>query len=220
MNMDIKQWINDIVEKLKNTFQDRLIFIGIQGSYNRGEETPESDIDLVVILDKLKFNDLKTYRYIIDSMSYKEKACGFISGKYELKKWSKSDLFQFFYDTKPLLGRLDSIIETPQREDIKKSIKIGAENIYHAAVHSFVHSNNYNEDLISLYKMTFFVLQAKYFIKENKYISTKKQLLTVVYGIDKEILNICINKQDIANCTKEEIEELYNKLIIWSAGNI
>ena len=215
--MDIDNWLNIIIQQLKENFSDKLLFIGLQGSYNRGEATADSDIDLVVILDKLDFESLKIYRSIIGTMPNKDKACGFISGKNELQKWSKSDLFQFYYDTTPLLGNLENIIQLPQKEDIKILIKISAENIYHSAVHSFVHSNSYTQDLKNLYKMTFFILQAKYFVETNNYIPTKKQLLNRLSGFDREILNVCINKDNISNM---DSEILYKNLITWSVDNI
>jgi len=218
--ININQWLEIILKKLEKTFRDRLVFVGLQGSYNRGEATSDSDIDLIVILDNVNFNDLKMYKKIIDEMPDKDKACGFISGKDELKKWTKSDLFQFFYDTKPLLGNLAEIIKAPSIEDIQKSIKVSCENIYHLATHSFLHSNNISEDLKNLYKMAFFVLQAKYFLKTNEYIPTKKQLEKFLTNTDKEILNICINKKEIDDKNSEEKEELYNKIIKWSCTNI
>lgn len=214
MEFNIDNWIRVIVEKLKDEFDFRLLFVGLQGSYNRGEATDKSDIDLVVILDKLTFQDLKTYRSIIDGMSYREKACGFISGREELQNWSKSDLFQFFYDTRPLVGKLDDIIQPPSRANIKNSIKVSSENLYHSAIHSFVHSNNYADDLQNLYKMTFFILQAEYFVKNNIYISTKAELYENLDGLDKEILEICINK----NINKSE--NLYEQLIRWCKAKI
>ena len=197
MKINIDEWLNLAIEKLQKVFREKLLFVGLQGSYNRGEATPESDIDLVVILDKLSFEDLKEYRKIINEMPNKELACGFISGKNKLQNWSKADLFQFFYDTKPLIGNLENIIQPPIIEDIKKSIKTSSETLYHAAVHSFVHSTNYMEDLQSLYKMTFFILQAKYFVETNIYIKTKKELAECLNNADREILDICINKKQI-----------------------
>jgi len=218
--MNIEIWLNNIIKKLKEQFSDKLLFVGLQGSYNRGEADDESDIDIVVILDELGFEELKIYRSIINSMPLKNKACGFISGKSELKKWSKPDLFQFFYDTKPLYKNLSDITEPPKKGDIKISVKISSENLYHASVHSFMHSNDYKEDLKNLYKTTFFILQSKYFIETGKYIPTKKQLLEFLEGEDKEILNICINKKDIASMKPENIDNLYSKLIRWSSSNI
>ena len=220
MNLYINNWLNTALEKLQEKFAENLLFVGLQGSHNRGEATETSDIDLVVILEKLTFNDLKAYRLIIDNMPSKEKACGFISGKDELQNWSKTDMFQFYYDTKSLYGNLGDIIQPPIIDEIKQSIKISSENLYHSAVHSFVHSNNYLEDLKNLYKMTFFILQAKYFVETNQYIPTKKQLVEYLNGTEKEILNICINNKNIDNNNQAEIEILYWNLINWCSDNI
>ena len=220
MSFDVDIWLDTTIEKLQEKFSQNLLFVGLQGSYNRGEATDSSDIDLIVILENLTFEDLKRYRLIIDSLSHKEKACGFISGKNELQKWSKADMFQFYYDTKSLYGKLEDIIQPPSLDEIKQSIKISSENLYHATVHSFVHSNNYVEDLQNLYKMTFFIFQAKYFVQTNNYIPTKKQLVEQLNETEKEILNICINKENILNYSQSEIETFYCKLIEWCSSNI
>ena len=107
MSFDVDIWLDTTIEKLQEKFSQNLLFVGLQGSYNRGEATDFSDIDLIVILENLTFEDLKRYRLIIDSLPHKEKACGFISGKNELQKWSKADMFQFYYDTKSLYGKLE-----------------------------------------------------------------------------------------------------------------
>ena len=52
---DINTWLNIVIKKLQNEFEQRLLFVGLQGSYNRGEATQNSDIDLVVILENLSF---------------------------------------------------------------------------------------------------------------------------------------------------------------------
>ena len=217
---DINVWLDIIIKKLQNEFEQRLLFVGLQGSYNRGEATPNSDIDIVVILDNLSFEDLKRYHSIIDSMPDKDKSCGFISGREELQNWSKSDLFQFFYDTKSLIGNLQDLIHAPTIEDAKQAVKIGSENLYHTSVHSFIHSNNRAEDLKNLYKGVFFILQAKYFIETKKYIPTKNELSELLNRIDRDILNICINRNNINEKATIELENLYKMLIQWSSDNI
>ena len=172
--------------------------------------TPLANLNIKYKLFAMLDDDL-----IIDSIPYKEKACGLISGKNELQKWSKTDLFQFCYDTKSLYGKLEDIIQPPSLDEIKQSVKTSSENLYHATIHNFVHSNNYVEDLQNLYKMTFFILQAKYFVQTNIYVPTKKQLVDLLNGTEKEILNICINKENILNYSQSELETLYCKLIKW-----
>ncbi|WP_343253381.1 nucleotidyltransferase domain-containing protein, partial [Ligaoa zhengdingensis] len=82
INYDL--WIKEIMGKIMNCFGSRVHFVGIQGSYRRGEATEQSDIDLVFILDSLGMEDLAEYRAIVQSMPHAEKACGFVSGRAEL----------------------------------------------------------------------------------------------------------------------------------------
>ncbi len=220
MDFNINNWLDEIIKQLKAKFADNLLFIGLQGSYNRGEATKDSDIDLIVILEKLDFEDLRLYKNIIENMHFKEKSCGFISGKKEIQNWSKHDLFQFYYDTKPLYGDLNEFMAPPKADDVKKSIKMSSENLYHSAVHSFLHSQNPKDILAELYKMTFFILQAKYFVETNTYIPTKKGLACRLEGRDKDILETCLNKQEIQNKDDKQIEDLYCKLIEWCRKNI
>ena len=50
MNFDINIWMKRYLDELKSLFGSRLMFVGLQGSYGRGEATDNSDIDAVVIL--------------------------------------------------------------------------------------------------------------------------------------------------------------------------
>ncbi len=208
---NLKDWLAEIVGKIRGRFGKRVVFIGLQGSYKRGEATDTSDVDVVVILDELRIEDLKAYREIVRSMPDYEKACGFISGRAELQNWSKSDLFQFYFETESLYGDLTELIAPPEKDDIRRTVKLSAEALYHAACHSFVFDENPAETLSSLYKMTFFILQAEYYLKNNVYISTKKELLTSLTGADYEILQTCINMNLIEN----RIDEMYERLLNW-----
>ena len=51
--IDITVWMKNFLQTLNETFGDRVWFVGLQGSYGRGEATETSDIDVVVILDEL-----------------------------------------------------------------------------------------------------------------------------------------------------------------------
>lgn len=213
---NFEDWLEEITGQIKKRFGKRVVFIGLQGSYKRGEATAASDVDVVVILDELRIEDLKAYREIVRSMPDYEKACGFISGRTELQNWSKSDLFQFYFETESLYGDLTELIAPPEKDDIRRTVKLSAEALYHAACHSFVFDENPAETLSSLYKMTFFILQAEYYLKNNVYISTKKELLTSLTGADYEILQTCINM----NLVENGIDEMYERLINWCSVRI
>ena len=50
---DIETYLQKISEELRRTFGQKLLYIGLQGSFGRGEATDQSDIDVVVILEEL-----------------------------------------------------------------------------------------------------------------------------------------------------------------------
>jgi Nucleotidyltransferase domain. len=219
MIFSIDTWLDEFAIKIKNEFVDQVIFIGLQGSYQRNEATASSDIDVVVILMTLTIEDLKKYKNIIAQMPYKEKVCGFISGKREIMGWEKADLFQFYYDTKPIYGNIDYLLPLIGEQDIKCAIKIGACNLYHAGCHNFIYEDS-REILAALYKSAFFVLQAKYFYEKKQYVSSKSELVSKLKGIDKEILEICIERERIRKIDDEALSLYSDKIITWSSGLI
>lgn len=172
---DIKTWIENFTAKVEQTFAGRIWFIGLQGSYGRGEAADTSDIDVVVILDEMRESDLTTYRNMLDSIPERELICGFISGKDELLNWESSDLFQFYYDTTPIKGSLDLLLERIDRQSVKRAARIGACNIYHACVHNFVHDKS-DDILRSLFKSAVFAIQAVCFYETGKYIKSHEDL--------------------------------------------
>lgn len=51
--VNLSTWLHTFLSALEETFPNRVWFVGLQGSYARGEATEASDIDIVVILDEL-----------------------------------------------------------------------------------------------------------------------------------------------------------------------
>ena len=213
--IDIKTWIKEFTDKALQTFSDRVWFIGLQGSYGRGEATDTSDIDVVVILDELRMNDLKTYRDMLDTLQNRQLICGFISGKDELLNWEASDLFQFYYDTTPIKGTLDCLLEKIDKHAVMRAIKIGACNIYHACVHNFVHEKS--EDILrSLYKSAAFVLQAVWFYETGKYIKSKAELQNAINPPSA----VLTNAQELKNGASVKFEEMSELLLNWATALI
>lgn len=191
--ISIDHWMTDLTAKLKEAFSDRLLFVGLQGSYRRGEANENSDIDAVVILDVLSMGDLKAYRDIIETMPENEKACGFISGRQELMNWPKHELFQFKQDTVGLYGSLGDLLPEISRPDIIESVKIGVSEIYHACCHTYIHGEpaELAEAIRGFYKGAFFILQALHYLRSGIYAESKKELLHELAGLEQEILLIC-----------------------------
>ena len=185
--MDITIWMDAFLKAVNKAFGHRVWFVGLQGSYGRGEATETSDIDAVVILDELSAEDLEAYNAMLDTLSHRELTCGFLSGKSELLNWEASDLFQFYYDTKPIQGSLDELLPLLDAAAVARAIKIGACNIYHGCVHNMLYEKN-EEILRGLYKSASFVVQAIAFQQTGKYIRHQKDLLSVVAPEERRIV--------------------------------
>ena len=176
--IDINTWTNDFLQKLNEFFASRVWFVGLQGSYGRGEATETSDIDVVGILDELSAVDIQSYQEMLDTLPHRELICGFLSGKNEILNWEPSDLFQFYHDTTPIKGSLDDLFPLIDNTAIDRAIKIGASNIYHGCVHNLLHEKS--EDILKgLYKAASFVAQAIVFKQTGNYIKRQSQLLEV-----------------------------------------
>ena len=65
--VNISVWTEKFVKTLEGTFPGRVCFVGLQGSYSRGEATDTSDIDVVVILDELHVPDIQAYNKMLDT---------------------------------------------------------------------------------------------------------------------------------------------------------
>ena len=190
--IDINDWINRFLKVLNDTFGERIWFVGLQGSYGRGEATETSDIDVVVILDQLSVTDIQKYNTMLDILPNRELICGFVSGKNELLNWEPSDLFQFYYDTTPIQGSLDELLAVIDKNAVERAIKIGACNIYHACVHNMVHEKS--EDILKeSYKSASFVVQAIAFKQTGKYIKHQSELRDVVSTNERVIVDTFLN---------------------------
>ena len=190
--IDIKNWMNTFLDALNTTFSDRVWFVGIQGSYGRGEATETSDIDVVVILDELSAKDIQAYNNMLDTLSHRELICGFVSGKKEILNWEPSDLFQFYYDTTPIKGSLDELLSVIDECAVDRAIQIGVCNIYHGCVHNMLHEKS-KDILKGLYKSASFVVQAIAFKQTGNYIKHLKDLLGVVSSDEQEIVYTFVN---------------------------
>lgn len=190
--IDITAWIKNFLQALKDTFANRVWFVGLQGSYGRDEATENSDIDIVVILDQLSASDIQIYNSMLDALPHRELICGFLSGKDELHHWEPSDLFQFYYDTTPIIGSLDELLEKIDETAIDSAIKIGACNIYHGCVHNMLHEKS-SDVLKSLYKSASFVVQAIVYLRTGKYVKHQNELLRIATNDERDIISTFAN---------------------------
>lgn len=209
--IEIHAWMGRFLRALEHTFGNRIWFVGLQGSYARGEATENSDIDIVVILDTLLASDIQAYHKMLDTLPNRPLICGFLSGKNELLHWEPSDLFQFYYDTQPITGSLDEVFNLLDDLAVDRAIKIGLCNIYHGCVHNMLHEKS-EEILRDLYKSVSFVVQAIVFRQTGEYIRCQKDLLPIVSSDERAMVEAFLK---LKNGGAVDFDFMSEALFVW-----
>lgn len=211
MPIQIRPWLEQARRRLQDAFGPRLLFLGLQGSYARGEARADSDIDLVVILDEVTAEDWNTYRALLAELPHGELACGFFSGAAELARWDRADLFQFVHDTLPILGDLSALAPPVSRRDGERALRRAACDLYHAAGHNLLHGRSV-EALSGLYKSAAFALRAKHCVETGDFLHRTRELSAALSPADRAIL------EGGAGLTEDTLEARSLALLSWAAA--
>ncbi len=213
--MEIQAWMTEYTSAVRAAFGDRIVLIGLQGSRARGEAHADSDVDAVLVLDRLDYADLLAYRAAVAPLPERALLCGFVSGRAELAAWSRQDRVQFYYDTTVLEGSLDGIFPAPDRADARAAALEGACAVYHACVHGAVHDRS-PEGLRALYKSALFVLRADHFAGTGQWLRTAAELRANLQGEPLALLRLA---GEAESCTAAEYDRYAAVLLDW-AGNL
>ncbi len=219
MKFDINNYCEKLKEELRLAFGERLCYMGLQGSYLRGEATDQSDIDIMVILDGLTVTDMDLYREILGKVGDSERACGFICSLEDMKNWNPLEICQLKFTTKDLHGTLADFLPVWTREDEVNYVKMSLNNLYHALCHSYIHGSreNLKSNLPSLYKSAFFILQNTYYLKSGEFVLTKVELVEKLGGVDRDVMEtVMLLTKGIAL----DFDTHYEKLFTWCQGKI
>ena len=185
--MDISIFMESFKDNLLHLFGDNLLFLGLQGSYGRGEAKETSDIDPVIILQQCGKDEILRYRSYIDTLPEKNILCGFVSSIDELRAWESADRAQLILDTKPVYRDLAELCPQITRDDIRRAVQQGACAIYHASSHNILHARNWSI-LPELYKSARFTIRMKHYLQTGVYVSAFRELTAVVDEEEKTLL--------------------------------
>ena len=122
---DLDKYLHDLILNCQSAFEERLLYIGLQGSYLRSEARENSDIDIMVILDRFSVQDMDQYREVLKRIGFYERSCGFICGKEEMKRWNPLEVCQLRHTTKDLIGgsgRRDQLCQTQFRKPVSRNL--------------------------------------------------------------------------------------------------
>jgi len=191
----IKKWLTDFLDKLKDCFGERLLFVGHQGSWARGEGEPRSDIDVMVILDHINSPDLVRFREIVARMPEAERVAsgGFFSVS-ELQAWPRWELLQFFYGCRPLHGSVNGIFPKPNSEDLVTDIRVKASYNLFAARHYLLYPHELSKVVHRLnypFKYSFYALQSWILLRDGRFVARKDELLDILSdNDDREVVRV------------------------------
>lgn len=186
----VDAYISELVSLLKAQFGVRLCYVGLQGSYLRGEATDSSDIDIMVVIDELSVDDLDSYRAIIESLGDFDKSCGFICSKKDLENWNPLEICNLLHSTKDYFGILRKLVPAYTEQDIRNFLKFSINNLYHEICHRYIHADRERniQALPFTYKGAFFILQNLHYLRSGEFVGTKVELLKRLDGTDRTVL--------------------------------
>ena len=205
---EVDQWLADFLKRLRKSFGERLIFVGHQGSWARGEAGTTSDIDSIVILDHIDSQDLIAFRDIIDAMPDAERlASGLLYSVSEIQIWPRFELIQLFYGCKTLHGTLTGIVEKPRSIDFMEDIRIKASSNLFQARHYLLYPHDRSKVVHKLYypfKSCFYALQSWILLRDGRYIARKDELLDSLSNPeDREVIQVARDWKQL----KQEFEK-------------
>ena len=195
--LDAKVYLQDLISALRNAFGERLVYVGLQGSYLRGEATESSDIDPMVVIDGLTCKDLDTYRNIIKQLPQPELSCGFLCGKSELAHWNALEMSHLLHTTRDEYGVLADLVPAYDERDIRSFIQMSIGNLYHGLCHSYVHADAFDAILPQLCKGVFFILQNLHHLRTGVFCATKKELYAQLGDADRAVMALCMHKETL-----------------------
>ena len=188
-------YITKLTALLQTAYADRLCYIGLQGSYLRGEATESSDIDIMVVIRDMTVTDLDAYREAIESLEGFDKSCGFICGLEELRHWNPLEICHVLHTTKDYLGKLADLVPAYTDDDVRAYVQMSLGNLYHELCHRYIHAPK-DESIAALpftYKAVFFILQNLHYLRTGHFIGTKTELLTALSGKDAQVLETALS---------------------------
>ncbi len=189
---DLDSYLHDLIQECRAAFGDRLLYVGLQGSYLRGEAHASSDIDVMVILDPLTVPDMDRYRQILHKIGFYERSCGFICGREEMIRWNPMEVCQLLHTTKDLLGTLADFLPSATWEDEVRYVQLSLGNLYHEICHRYIHADRKKnvDKLRGTCKSAFFLIQNLHYLESGAFILSRKDLKEAVSAEDRQVLEM------------------------------
>ena len=208
---DLDRYLDALISSCRAAFADRLLYVGLQGSFLRGEAHEGSDIDVMVILDRFSVGDMDRYRDILKGIGFYERSCGFICGRAEMGRWNPLEVCQLRHTTKDLYGELADYLPPASREDEVNYVRLSLGNLYHELCHRYIHRDR--ERNVAAFrgacKGVFFLLQNLHYLESGRFLLSKRELREAVSAEDRRVLDLADLPEGF------DFDEAFSALFAW-----
>ena len=208
---DLNKYLAALILNCQSAFGERLLYMGLQGSYLRGEAHENSDIDIMMILDRFSVRDMDTYREILKTIGFWERSCGFICGKEEMNRWNPLEVCQLKHTTKDLLGVLTDYLPPATREDEINYVKLSLGNLYHELCHRYIHASR-DKNVVKFRgtcKSVFYLIQNLRFLESGQFLLSRRELKEAATQEDRIVLELAELPEDY------DFDRAFSSLFAW-----
>ena len=208
---ELNKYLYELISECKSAFGVRLMYVGLQGSYLRGEAKEDSDIDVMVIIDGFSVKDMDEYRGILLKIGHFERSCGFICGREEMSRWNPLEVCQLKNTTKDLYGTLSEFLPYASRQDEINYVKISLGNLYHELCHRYIHTGRENNaaKFRATCKGLFFLIQNLHYLESGEFVTTNSKLKVSGPEEDRRALTLAELPDDY------DFDKAFSFLISW-----
>jgi predicted nucleotidyltransferase len=211
---EIEKHLNTVLARLQQKFGDRLVFLSLQGSYARSEAGPDSDVDLMCVLDVLNVDDFAVFQQIRSEFPSPELSFSFTASCGEIARWDPAELKRSLLGTMPIYGNLKDIAPECSDAELRACAKRHVITVYRAICHDILElpEEKRSAALIQCYKQTFTVMQMRYYLETGTAVLPQTELLKLLKPGDAAVLARSLEFRRGAPC---RYSEDFNRLFTW-----
>ena len=188
---EVEKLLKRFVSLMKKTYGKNLVFIIHHGSWATGEANPESDIDTLIMLEKITKKELDKLRNILNQERYK-KMTVLLFSRLDMDNFIPFARHQFHYGAKLLYGKCP--LPEPTKEEMIIEIKKIANTVGYWSKFLYAHlhlAENVARKMYWRFREAIIALKVYVQWKTGEFPVTKKRLKKLLdEPKDKEIVRI------------------------------
>lgn len=208
--ISIESYMTGMVDLLRQAFGKDLLYVGLQGSYLRGEATEKSDIDVMVILEEVSLPLFDRYRAVLKAAGNEELSCGFLCSRADMAHWNPQEIPGLLHGTRDYYGSLADLVPPYTEYDLKLFLQTGLGNLYHEITHRYIHSTPGRSlsALAELHKPVFFLLQSLLLYRDGTFPENRAALMKILTGEDSVVWEMLCRCRTDGQGTTDDLARL------------